>query len=219
MRASVVGSRLEVASSRSRTCGRSRSARARATRWRWPPDEAHAALADHRLHAVRQLGHERRDLGQVEGHLQLLVRGRPVDVDVAAQGVGEEEGLLEDERPDAASPPSPRPSRARTGPPARPGAWTCRTRSGRRWPPSSPGRCRGRRRAGRRGRARRRSGPCGRTTPRPREGPRSAIGAGRLRWIPSSRVTWTRSQPARECGRSPSTKPMMRSGQTSSVNR
>ena len=166
MRASVVGSRLEVASSRSRTFGRLQQGPGEGDALALPARQAHATLADDRLHAVGQLGHERRDLGQVEGHLQLLVawpsRGR------RCCGAGcRRRGRAPGRRgPGAASPPPPRPSRARTGRPARPGASTCRTRSGRRWPPSSPQRCRGRRRGGRPGRVRRRSGPSRADTPR-----------------------------------------------------
>ena len=51
--ASVVASTEAVASSRMRMRGSMASARAIATRWRWPPGERDAALADHGLVAVR----------------------------------------------------------------------------------------------------------------------------------------------------------------------
>ena len=43
---------VEVASSRTRIRGSARIARAIATRWRWPPDSLHAALADDRVVAL-----------------------------------------------------------------------------------------------------------------------------------------------------------------------
>ena len=58
----------------------------------------------------------------------------------------------------------------------------------------------------------------GGVVPRSR-GRRSATDAGAVRWVPSASTPWRRSQPAREWGRSPSAKPMIRSGQTSSVKR
>ena len=53
MRLSVVASTLEVASSRIRMRGSESSARAIATRWRWPPESVQAALADQRVVARR----------------------------------------------------------------------------------------------------------------------------------------------------------------------
>ena len=129
MRASVVGSRLEVASSSSSTLrpaeqgpgqgarvGVARLTGSRPARRRSSP----------RRRAARQ--QERVDLGQVEGALQVLVaRPSPWTSMFSAQRVGEQEGLLEDERGGGAWPPRPSPRRARTDRPARPAAWTCPT--------------------------------------------------------------------------------------------
>ena len=98
MRASVVGSRLDVASSRSSTLGRSSEGPGEGDALALAAREADAPLADHGLEAVRQLGQERRHLGQVERPSAAPRPGVAADVDVVAQRVGEEEGLLEDER-------------------------------------------------------------------------------------------------------------------------
>ena len=52
-RRSVAGSSADVVSSSSSSAGRRTSARASAMRWRWPPLRRDAALADHRVEAVR----------------------------------------------------------------------------------------------------------------------------------------------------------------------
>ena len=61
---SVVASTEEVASSRIRTRGSARKARAIAIRWRWPPLRGQAALADAGVVAVGQLGDELRRPGR-----------------------------------------------------------------------------------------------------------------------------------------------------------
>ena len=86
IRASVVGSRLEVASSRSRTAGRRSERRARATRWRWPPERVTPRSPTTVSTPCGQLGDERRRPGPGRApSAARSSRGRPEDVDVAAQ--------------------------------------------------------------------------------------------------------------------------------------
>ena len=78
IRLSVVASTLEVASSRIRMRGSASSARAIATRWRWPPESGQPALADQRVVAVGQLGDEARARPARRGGARdLLVARRP----------------------------------------------------------------------------------------------------------------------------------------------
>ena len=70
--ASVRASTDEVASSRIRIRGSASSARAIATRWRWPPESGQPALADDRVVAVRQAGDELVRLRAPRRRLDLL---------------------------------------------------------------------------------------------------------------------------------------------------
>ena len=75
------------------------SARASATRWRWPPERLIAALADQRVVAVRQLVRERVDArGLARGEHLVPVRVVAAGGEVLAQRHGEEHRPLRDER-------------------------------------------------------------------------------------------------------------------------
>ena len=98
-------SSAEVASSSTRIGAFLSSARAIASRCRWPPDSRWPALADHRLVAVRQRDDELVRVGGARRRLDLLRAGAPCDDsvrDVVGDRVVEQHRLL---RHDADLPP------------------------------------------------------------------------------------------------------------------
>ena len=89
------GSRALVTSSRIRSLGRRISARASAIRCRWPPESRAPLVADHRLHAVGQLRHERARLRPSAGPRDLaLTVGGIAQGQVLEHAVVEQDQLL-----------------------------------------------------------------------------------------------------------------------------
>ncbi len=101
-RASVLKSRAEKLSSKTKMLAGLTSARAIARRWRWPPDTLRSALRDLGLQLVFHLFDEVTSLGDLERLPELLVGGRRRAVaKVAGDGPREQERLLRND-PDAA---------------------------------------------------------------------------------------------------------------------